>query len=177
VSGIATNRLAADLAAAARIFPDFPRPGIQFRDLHPVFADPALVRRIGEAMTAEFDGLFDRVLAVEARGFVLGTAVALVSGRPLVLARKAGKLPGPVYRTDYALEYGSATLEVQCDAVRAGERVLAVDDILATGGTLEAAGRLVTACGGEMAGYAVISRIEGVPVTASLEGARLFVLA
>jgi adenine phosphoribosyltransferase len=108
---------------------------------------------------------------------VLGTAVALTSGRHLVLARKAGKLPGPVHHVEYALEYGTAALEVQRDAVLPGDRVLVVDDILATGGTLEAAGRLVAASGAEVAGYAVLGRIEEVPVTASLGNATLFVLA
>jgi adenine phosphoribosyltransferase len=168
MSSPVTTDLAADLAAASRVFPDFPRPGIQFRDLHPVFADPRLVRRIAEAFAAEFAGRYDRVLAVEARGFLLGTALALLADRPLVLARKAGKLPGPVHRADYALEYGTATLEIQRDAVATAERVLVVDDILATGGTLAAAGRLVAAAGGEVAGYAVIARIDGVPLLADL---------
>lgn len=156
-----TKDLADELSAAVRVFPDFPRPGIQFQDLAPVFARPDLVTRLAEAFTTEYAGEFERVVAVEARGFVLGTAVAAVGQRPLALARKKGKLPGPVHRVDYALEYGTATLEIQQDALLAGNRVLVVDDVLATGGTLAAVGALVAACGARVAGYAVAMVIDG----------------
>ena len=165
--------LAADLQAGIKVFPDFPRPGIRFQDLTPVFGDPALVRRLAEAFTACFSGAFDRVMAVEARGFVLGTALAAAADRPLVLARKAGKLPGPVDRVEYELEYGKATLEAQLGAVGAGDRVLVVDDLLATGGTLAAAGELVTRAGGEVAGYAVAVTLEGLGGAARLAPARI----
>lgn len=153
--------LAGAVGSLTRVFPDFPRPGIKFQDLMPVFAHPALLRRTAGAVTAAFEGAFDKVLAVEARGFVLGTIVADVSGRPLVLARKPGKLPGPVHAVDYDLEYGTATLQIQADAVEPGDRVLVVDDVLATGGTAAAARDLVVHGGGRIAGYAVLATLTG----------------
>jgi adenine phosphoribosyltransferase len=159
LTAVPDKRLADDLKDGIRVFPDFPQPGILFQDLVPVFERPALVRRLAEAFAATCR--FDRVLAVEARGFILGTAVAAAGDRPLALARKKGKLPGPVHRVDYALEYGTATLETQRDAFAAGDRVLVVDDVLATGGTLAAAGELVAHAGAEVAGYAVAVTIDG----------------
>ncbi|WP_275461167.1 adenine phosphoribosyltransferase [Streptomyces noursei] len=159
-----------------RVVPDFPEPGIQFQDLTPVFGDPELVRRLAATFTAAFSGAFDRVLAIEARGFVLGTAVAAAADRPLVLARKKGKLPGPVHRADYALEYGTATLEIQRDALAPGDRVLVVDDVLATGGTFAAAGALVADGGATVAGYAVAASIAGLDGAARLAPDRVFSL-
>jgi adenine phosphoribosyltransferase len=169
-----TTRLDAELSTAIRVFPDFPTEGVQFQDLTPVFADPDLLRRLADAVAAAFDGGFDRVLAVEARGFVLGTAVAARSGRPLVLARKPGKLPGPVHRAEYALEYGASALELQRDALRPADRVLVVDDVLATGGTLAAAGALVAASGAEVVGYAVVSVVAGLGGLDRLGPTRVF---
>ncbi|MQA93632.1 MAG: adenine phosphoribosyltransferase [Streptosporangiales bacterium] len=151
--------LAERIARGIRVIPDFPEPGIAFQDLCGVFGTPELLRGIAAEMAGGCAGGFDRVLAVEARGFVLGTAVALHSGRPLVLARKRGKLPGAVHAASYQLEYGSGVLEVQRTALAAADRVLVVDDVLATGGTLAAAGELVTRAGAEVAGYAVVLAI------------------
>ncbi|MFH8570337.1 adenine phosphoribosyltransferase [Streptomyces sp. NPDC017993] len=173
-SGAAALRAA--VRQRIRVFPDFPQPGIQFQDLTPVFGDPALVRRLATAFTEVFAGAFDRVLAIEARGFILGTAVAAAADRPLILARKKGKLPGPVHRAEYELEYGTATLEIQRDALAPGARVLVVDDVLATGGTFAAAGALVTGGGGDIAGYAVAASIGGLDGAARLAPARVFSL-
>lgn len=151
--------LAERIARGIRVIADFPEPGIAFQDLCGVFGTPELLRGIAAAMADGCAGGFDRVLAVEARGFVLGTAVSLHSGRPLVLARKRGKLPGAVHAAAYQLEYGSAVLEVQREAMAAGDRVLVVDDVLATGGTLAAAGELAARAGAEVAGYAVVLAI------------------
>ncbi|GAA4629842.1 adenine phosphoribosyltransferase [Actinoallomurus vinaceus] len=148
-----------------RVVPDFPSAGILFQDLCGVLAVPSLVHDIAEAMVAGFRHEFDRVVAVEARGFVLGTAVAQIAGRPLVLARKKGKLPGPVHSVEYGLEYGTAVLEMQQEALRAGERALVVDDVLATGGTLEATAELIRHDGADVTGHAVvldIGALEGV---------------
>ncbi|MFD9864831.1 adenine phosphoribosyltransferase [Streptomyces alboflavus] len=173
---LSTSSLTDELRSAIRFVPDFPEPGVQFQDLTPVFGRPALVRRLSEAVVDAYHGAFDRVLAVEARGFVLGTAVAAASGLPLALARKQGKLPGPVHRADYTLEYGTATLELQHDAVAPGDRVLIVDDVLATGGTLAAAAELVTAADGRVTGHAVITSVPGLGGAARLAPARVVTL-
>ena len=149
-----------DPASAVRVFPDFPEPGIAFQDLAPLYASPGSLKRLGEALAQSFPAGFDVVLAVEARGFVIGTAVATAAARPLVLARKQGKLPGPLHRAEYALEYGSAVLTMQRAAVPLGAKVLVVDDVLATGGTLGAAARLVGEAGGAVSGFGVVLEIE-----------------
>ncbi len=139
-----------------RVVPDFPRVGIAFQDLAPLYADPDVLRGIGEHLAGAYEGGFDAVIAVEARGFVVGAAVALCSDRPLVLVRKQGKLPGLVDRVEYDLEYGAEVLEIQRDAIAPGTRALVVDDVLATGGTLRGAASLVAGLGGEVAGFGVI---------------------
>lgn len=149
------DSLERQLTNAIRVVPDFPHTGVRFQDLCPVFTRPDLVRRLGEAFTAAYDGLFDAVLAIEARGFILGTATSAAADRPLLLARKAGKLPGAVHRVTYDLEYGKAAVEVSRDAFSTGDRVLVVDDVLATGGTLAAAAELAGACGAMVTGHAV----------------------
>lgn len=144
-----------------RVVPGFPKPGIDFQDLCPVFADPSLLASVAAAMadTAMTSYGFDSVLAIEARGFILGTAIALHSGVPLALARKKGKLPGLVHTTSYDLEYGQDSLELQHTAIAPGERVLIVDDVLATGGTLAAATALVAQAAATTAAHAVAVRI------------------
>lgn len=171
-----TTALTDAIEASIRLFPDFPKPGVQFQDLTPVFGQPSLVRGVAEAFTGTFLGRFDRVLAVEARGFILGTAVAILSDRPLALARKANKLPGPVHRAEYALEYGTATLELQKDTLAPGERVLVVDDVLATGGTFAAARELILGSGAAVAGYAVVTAIPGLGGEARLAPEQVFSL-
>jgi adenine phosphoribosyltransferase len=148
-------RLAERLAGRIRVVPDFPRAGIDFQDLSGVFARAELLKAIAAEMAAAFEGAFDGILAVEARGFVLGTAVSMETGIPLFLARKSGKLPGPTHTISYDLEYGQAELEIQQDALPAGGRILIVDDVLATGGTFAAASELVAQAGARTIGYAV----------------------
>jgi adenine phosphoribosyltransferase len=156
-----SGELADLISDRIRVVPDFPRPGIDFQDLCDVFADPGLLTEIAAAMAdaARGNHVFDRVLAVEARGFILGTAIALHSAVPLALARKKGKLPGPVHTTSYDLEYGRDSLEIQRTAIKPGERVLIVDDVLATGGTLAAAAALVAKASAITACHAVALRI------------------
>lgn len=136
-----------DLERWIRSIPDWPEPGVTFRDLTPIFGDAAafrtLVDDLAGAAAASGEGI-DAILGIEARGFILGAPVALALGVGFVPIRKAGKLPGDVRAVTYDLEYGTATVEMQVDAVQPGARVVLIDDVLATGGTLEAARELAT---------------------------------
>ena len=148
----------AALLAAIREIPDFPAPGVLFRDISPLLADPAALATVVEWLAAHADaGRIDKIVGIEARGFILGAALAYRCGIGFVPVRKQGKLPGPTYSTDYALEYGAAVLQVHQDAFAKGDRVLVVDDVLATGGTCAAAVRLVHLAGGvEVVGAAML---------------------
>lgn len=149
--------VAALVRARIRDVPDFPSPGVMFKDLTPLFADAAAFRTVIDALAGHRGaGSFDVVAGIEARGFVLAAAVAYAAGTGLVPLRKAGKLPGPTLAADYVLEYGTATLEVRTDAFAAGARVLVVDDVLATGGTAGAAIALVEAAGARAVGLSVL---------------------
>ncbi len=139
----------------SRIVPDFPKPGVVFRDLTPVFADGPALRRVVDALLEPFAGRFDAIAGVEARGFVLAAAAAARAGCGVVLIRKPGKLPRRVISADYDLEYGSTTLQLQPDELPPASRVLLLDDVLATGGTLAAARDLVARAGWELTGVAV----------------------
>jgi len=142
------------------IVPDFPSPGIVFRDLTPVFADAAALRLVIDELIAPFAGGYDVIAGVEARGFVLAAAAAVVAGTGVVMIRKAGKLPRPTVSREYALEYGTATLELHTDELPDGTRVLLVDDVLATGGTLEASLGLLADAGLVAAGVSVVIELE-----------------
>lgn len=144
-----------------RVVPDWPEPGVVFRDLTPVLADPAALATVADACVGAVRGLgeVDVVLGVESRGFWIGPALALALGVGFVPVRKAGKLPGPVHSADYALEYGSATLEVGASLVDPGQQVVVVDDVLATGGTIEATDRLVRECQATTVGALVLIEI------------------
>lgn len=152
----AREQAAAVLAAHVVDVPDFPRPGVLFKDLNPLFADGPAFRTVIDAVVDTHRGEFDVVAGIEARGFVLGAAVAYASEAGLVPIRKAGKLPRQTYAVSYALEYGTATLELQHDALRPGARVLLVDDVLATGGTAAAAAELIERAGAMVVGVAVL---------------------
>ncbi|MDH6109373.1 S-methyl-5-thioribose-1-phosphate isomerase/adenine phosphoribosyltransferase [Kitasatospora sp. MAP12-15] len=153
------DALAERIAAHTRLVEDFPIPGVGFLDLAPVYTQPWLMDRLVAAVLARFGGEFDQVAGIEARGFLLGTAVARAAGCGLVAVRKPGKLPPPVIGVDYALEYGKDTLELSADALGAGARVLVVDDVLATGGTAAAAVRLVERTGAAVVGCAVVAEL------------------
>lgn len=138
-----------------RAIPDFPQPGVLFQDITPLLADPVAFRTTIDAVVAAHPDI-DVVAGVEARGFIVAAAVAYAAGVGLVPIRKAGKLPAATVQETYALEYGEATVELHADAVAPGTRVLLVDDVLATGGTLRASLRLLRRVGAEVAGLAVI---------------------
>ncbi|PRB67657.1 adenine phosphoribosyltransferase [Arthrobacter sp. MYb213] len=147
---------------------DYPQPGVSFKDLTPVFADPQGLRRLVDELIAPFAGQFDIVAGLEARGFVLAAAAAYASGTGMLTIRKAGKLPREVYRDDYTLEYGSASLELHKDEIAPGTRVLVLDDVLATGGTVGSAVRLIERAGGVVAGVGVILELEELSGRANL---------
>ncbi|TKJ16657.1 adenine phosphoribosyltransferase [Blastococcus sp. CCUG 61487] len=159
------------IAALTVDIPDHPEPGVLFRDLTPVFADGPAFRRVVEGLAAPADSdpraaavggddsdrpPFDVVVGVEARGFLLAAAVAHAAGVGVVLVRKAGKLPRERIAADYSLEYGTATLELHSDALKPGQRVLVVDDVLATGGTLAATVALVEQLGAVVTAVSVV---------------------
>jgi adenine phosphoribosyltransferase len=151
----------ADLVAGHAVdVPDFPEPGILFKDLTPLFADPSVFRAVIDGIIAHHEGAFDVVAGVEARGFLIAAAIGYAAGVGVVPVRKAGKLPRETYSATYGLEYGTATLEVHTDAFAAGRRVLVVDDVLATGGTAEASLALVERAGGTVTGFTVLLELE-----------------
>jgi adenine phosphoribosyltransferase len=155
-AGDPTGPLADRIRTAIRDVADFPTPGIGFKDITPLLSDPALFSQVVAALAdgAETEGIpgIDVVAGIEARGFILAAPVALALGVGFVPIRKAGKLPHRTVSTEYALEYGSSRLEVHADAVRDGDRVLIVDDVLATGGTAAAAGGLLEGLGANVVG-------------------------
>jgi adenine phosphoribosyltransferase len=146
------------IRAKVRDVPDFPKPGILFRDITPLLADPSSFSAVVDAMAAPHAGI-SVVVAIESRGFILGAPVAYKLGAGLVPVRKVGRLPADTLREEYDLEYGINTVEVHSDAVRPGERVLIVDDLLATGGTVRAAVNLVERLGAEVAGITVLAEL------------------
>jgi len=156
----ASETAAAALDRLTAVIPDFPSPGIVFRDLTPVFADAAALRLVIDELIAPFAGTFDVVAGVEARGFVLAAAAAVIADTGVVMIRKAGKLPRETVSREYALEYGTAILELHTDELPPGTRVLLVDDVLATGGTLEASLGLLGDAGLVAAGVSVVLELE-----------------
>ena len=131
--------LSADLEASLGCYPDFPQPGILFRDLSPVLRNPALTKRLFAHLCEQAQSWgAQQIVGVESRGFLFGVPLALELGLPFAMVRKKGKLPGAVYSVDYALEYGTDSLQIQKDAAQAGVRSVIVDDVLATGGTAKA---------------------------------------
>jgi adenine phosphoribosyltransferase len=165
-----------------RDVPDFPQPGVVFKDITPLLAAPDALRSVVDALAGHGrDGhgrtVVDKVVGIEARGFILAAPVALALGAGFVPVRKQGKLPGPTHEVSYALEYGEATLAVHRDAFEVGDRVLVVDDVLATGGTVAATADLVRRCAASVDHVAVLlelsflhgrDRLTGLDATALL---------
>ena len=173
---IAERDVASLIKAKIRDVADYPQPGIVFKDITPLLADGAALGAVVAALAAGH-GRVDKVVGIEARGFILAASVACQLGSGFVPVRKQGKLPAATYAQSYELEYGTATIEVHQDAFGPGDRVLIVDDVLATGGTAEAATDLVRRAGGDVAGIAVIlelaflegrSRLSGIAVRSLL---------
>ena len=168
-----------ELTSLIRDIPDFPKPGIIFRDITPLLKQPLTFQKAIDLMANPFkDEHIDYVLAIEARGYLLGTPIALALGAGFVPARKVGKLPYRTYRSTYELEYGSAEIEIHQDAFTKDQRILLVDDVLATGGTLEAAIDLVQQSGSTVAGISVLieltalrgrSRLGNVPLSTLIQ--------
>ncbi len=143
------------IKAKVRDIPDYPKPGIVFKDITPLLGDGQALAAVVRALGAGYQPV-DKIVGIEARGFILAASVACQLGSGFVPVRKQGKLPGPTFAQSYQLEYGTATIEVHQDAFRPGERVLIVDDVLATGGTAAATASLVRRAGAEVVGVSVI---------------------
>ena len=144
------------VASKLRDIPDFPQPGIVFKDFTPLLADGAAFGALVHDIAGRYRGDVDVLVGIEARGFILAAAVAYELGLGMVPVRKAGKLPGETFKESYALEYGTAEIEVHTDAFEPGQRVLVLDDVLATGGTAEACAQLVERAGATVAAIEVV---------------------
>jgi adenine phosphoribosyltransferase len=163
-----------DLYSLIRDIPDFPQPGIMYKDITPLLKDSIGFAEAVEAMAAPFaNERIDAVVAVEARGYILGAPLALRLNAGFVPVRKLGKLPFNTLEVEYLLEYGSDTIEIHQDGLEAGNRVLIVDDILATGGTLEATVKLVQGTGAEIVGMALLAELAGLGGRDRLPGFRI----
>jgi len=150
-----------DLKKVIADIPDFPKPGILFRDITPITEDPAAYRVAIDGLAGILEGCeFDSFAAVESRGFIVGGPLGLDMGKGMVLVRKKGKLPRETVEESYELEYGSAVIEVHTGCFKPGQKVIVIDDLLATGGTAAACGRLVRKCGAEVAGYLFLVELE-----------------
>ncbi len=166
-----------DLKTVIRDVPDFPKPGILFRDITPVLEQPSAFRAalagLGDLIAST---PFDKIAALESRGFIFGAPLARQLGKPLVILRKPGKLPGETVSVDYDLEYGTTTLEAHVDSLAAGDKVLIVDDLLATGGTAAAARQLVAELGATVAAHLFVVELEDLGGRARLAVAPVFSL-
>lgn len=159
----AAEGAAISLRSWVRDVPDFPAPGILFRDLTGLFVDPVGFTTVLERMRDDAPTDVDVIAGLDARGFIVGAALAIELGVGFIPIRKAGKLPPPVDTVHYDLEYGHAALEMRHGTFHAGQRILVVDDILATGGTAGAAGRLIKSAGGVIAGFQFVLELDGLP--------------
>lgn len=152
------------LEACIRDVPDFPKPGILFKDITPVLSDPRTFNMCLDAMAERYDGAtLDVIVGIEARGFIFGAALASRMRKAFVPARKPGKLPGAKHRVEYQLEYGTDAIEMHFDAIRPGQQVLVVDDVLATGGTASATCELVQKLGGHVIGASFVIELTFLP--------------
>jgi adenine phosphoribosyltransferase len=160
------------LRERVRAVPDFPKPGILFRDITPLLADPKAFHMVIDALVEQFIGQdVDAIVAIDSRGFIFGAPLASRLNTSFVPARKPGKLPAETVSVAYALEYGQGSLEMHKDALSAGDRVVVIDDLLATGGTAAAAGELVGSLGAEVLAYAFVIELDELDGRAKLDAA------
>ncbi len=160
-----------------RDYPDFPRPGILFRDVMPLFQDHVLFSDVIEVLADHATAVgAEKIAGIESRGFLFGVPVGLRLGLPFIAVRKKGKLPGETVAAEYALEYGNSHLELQADAVRPGDRVLIIDDLLATGGTAAATASLIEELGGTVAALQVLVELAALPGREALDSYNIFAL-
>lgn len=172
-----TPDIAARVRAAIRDVPDFPQPGILFKDITPVLRDAVLFHDVVRHMAERLrDDRIDVVAGIESRGFIFGAPLANALSAGFVPIRKPGKLPAQRVRIDYALEYGTDAVEAHADAIEPGQRVLIVDDVLATGGTAQAAGRLIHELRGDIAGFCILVELSFLNGRARLQDAPLHTL-
>lgn len=160
-----------DLKSLIREVPDFPKPGISFKDITTLLKNGAALRQVIDAFAEHFGPTRpDLIVGAESRGFLLGAPLAYKLGCGFVLVRKPGKLPAAVERVSYALEYGQDSLEIHLDAIKPGQRVVIVDDLLATGGTISATAELVKKLKGEILGFAFIIELDPLKGREKLKG-------
>jgi adenine phosphoribosyltransferase len=166
-----------DLKSIIRNVPDFPKPGILFRDITTLLQNPAAFRQAVDTLLERYRGMsFDMVAGIESRGFIIGTVLAYELNKGFVLIRKPGKLPAATISAEYSLEYGTDRIEMHTDALSHGQRVLLVDDLLATGGTMQAACSLVEQAGGVVAECSFLIELAGLNGRARLDGYNIFSL-
>lgn len=160
-----------DLKAYIREIPDFPQPGVSFKDITPIFGDPAAFRyAVAELARAFREERIDMVVGIESRGFLIGAPLAYELGTGFVVVRKEGKLPRDTLHVDYELEYGTNRLEIHRDALQPGQRVVIADDLLATGGTVDATAQLVQQLGGVIVGFGFLVELDYLHGRRRLEG-------
>ncbi|MGB9732380.1 MAG: adenine phosphoribosyltransferase [Candidatus Micrarchaeia archaeon] len=160
-----------------RSIPNYPRKGVLFRDITPLLGDGELFKKCIESIALHFEGRVDKVAGIEARGFIIGSAVAYRLGKGFIPIRKEGRLPFDKIKKAYSLEYGNEAIEIHKDALKKGERVLIVDDLLATGGTSSAACDLVESLGGVVEGLAFLIELKDLKGREKLKGREVFALA
>ena len=171
------GRTAIDLKVYIRDIADFPKPGILFRDITPLLGNPQAFGHVIDSLQGRYSkDSFDTIVAVESRGFLFGAPLAYRMGKPIVPVRKPGKLPAATHATEFTLEYGTSSVEIHKDGIKQGERVLVLDDLLATGGTLAATARLVEMAGGVVGGIAVVIELTELNGRDLLKGYDVFSL-
>lgn len=166
---MSNSELTRKLNAAIENIPDFPKPGIQFKDITPIFLDPKLYEEVIQEFVNFSKGKIDAVCGIESRGYLFGIAVAVALEVPFILIRKKGKLPPPFVGESYDLEYGSAEIEMRVGQLKPGQRVLVHDDLLATGGTTEAAAKLVEKQGAEVTQFSFLIGLKDLHGTEKLK--------
>ena len=170
--------LGKDVEKEIRVIPDYPKKGIPFKDLTTLWKNGKMTRRVADALERKWRReKLDKIVGIEARGFIVGAPLADRLGIGFVPARKVGKLPGSKVRVDYQLEYGKQGLEMHTDSISKGERVLIVDDLLATGGTSKAAATLVEKMGGKVVGFAFVTEVRGLNGRRKLAGYKVYTIA